>query len=88
MIKKRGTRTYYTILPENVILATLEMFFENKKPIIYMPFLIETISGNEFHALRVGCYFNEFIQNDFFKIQFKRKKVYVFTNRQGEIRHA
>lgn len=87
MVKQIGTRIYYTALPSNTMVATKEFFLKNGKPIIYMPFLIETIKGDEYHALRIGHYFTDFINDDYFRVQLLRKKVYVFTKEDGSIRY-
>jgi hypothetical protein len=87
MIKQVGCRAYFTTLPTNTKVADKYMFFKNGKLINRMPYLIETINGNEYHALRIGCYFSDFLNDDLFRIQLKRKKVYVFTKEDGTIRY-
>lgn len=87
MVKQKGTRTYFSNLPTNTSAAKLNMFFKNGKPIMCMPYLIETIKGKEFHALRVGGYFTEFIKSDLFRVQLIRKRIYVFTKEDGSIRY-
>lgn len=87
MVKQKGTRTYFEQLPANCKSATKEMFFKKGKPIMCMPYLMETIKGKEFHALRVGGYFTEFINSDLFRVQLIRKRIYVFTKEDGSIRY-
>jgi len=87
MVKQDGSRTYYTELPDDILVADKSMFLKNGLPNLWMPYLMETITGDMYHALRVGCYFSEFSQSDLFNIQLKRNKIYVFTNEDGSIRH-
>lgn len=81
MFKQDNCLAFYTELPENTQVATLDMFYHNNKPRSWMPYLCKSVDGTKYYALRVGCWF----PSTLLRAQIINKNAYVLTNKEGDI---